>query len=142
MSTQPTVEANPGPRLQAARRAVTELRVQGMTCGHCAQHVTEAIQSVAGVHSANVSLEGGAARVRWQPQANPDAPAVIKAIQAAGYRAGVVEETPPDAGERKLADWQLNLWIGVLGTLPLMIGEWALGLGAKPWFGGSHRSGS
>ncbi len=30
--------------------------------------------------------------------------------------------------------WHLNLWIGVLGTVPLMIGEWIFGLSMTPWF--------
>ncbi len=32
------------------------LRVDGMTCGHCVQHVTEALEAVAGVSSVKVSL--------------------------------------------------------------------------------------
>jgi Cu+-exporting ATPase len=114
---------------------VTELVVTGMTCSHCAQRVTGAIQSVAGVHSASVSLEAKQAQVRWQPQAGPDVAAVIRAIAAAGYQARVAEARAQEQGERKLAGWQLNLWIGVLGTLPLMLGEWALGLGRTGWFG-------
>jgi cation transport ATPase len=47
------------------RYAVTELSVSGMTCGNCARHVTEAIQSVPGVHSATVSLDSHSASVRW-----------------------------------------------------------------------------
>lgn len=134
MRTQQTMEGHPDAQPRPPRN-VTELRVAGMTCGHCAQRVTQAIQSVASVHGATVSLESGAAHVRWQPQANLDAQAVIRAIGEAGYRAGVVEKAAQDTGERKLAGWQLNLWIGVLGALPLMVGEWVLGLGMRPWFG-------
>jgi Cu+-exporting ATPase len=108
-----------------------------MTCGHCAQRVTEVIQSVAGVRSATVSLQASQAQVRWQPEAGPDVEAVIKAIEKAGYKAGVVQARGHDHGERKLAGWQLNLSVGVPGVLLLMLGEWVFGLGMKSgyrWF--------
>jgi Cu+-exporting ATPase len=105
-----------------------------MTCGHCAQRVTEAIQGVAGVRSATVSLDTSQAQVRWQPVADPDVEAVIRAIGKAGYKAGVVQARAHDHGERKLAGWQLNLMIGVPGVLLLMIGEWVLGLGMESWY--------
>src|ERR1039458_6704361 len=49
--------------------AATGLLVKGMTCGNCARHVIEAIQSVSGVRSATVSLENKKATVRWNPGA-------------------------------------------------------------------------
>jgi len=72
MATQPTVELNRRPEARASAHGVTELVVTGMTCSHCAQRVTGAIQSVAGVHSATVSLEARQALARWEPQASPD----------------------------------------------------------------------
>ena len=33
-----------------------------------------------------------------------------------------------------LGGWRLNLWVGLLGTVPLMLGEWVLGLGMTRWF--------
>jgi Cu+-exporting ATPase len=107
-----------------------------MTCGNCARHVAEAIQSVAGVRSATVHLEQNRASVRWGAGAGANPAAVIQAVVAAGFEASVLE--PSCAGENhtetKLAGWQLTLWIGVLGTLPLMLGEWVFGLGMTPWF--------
>ncbi len=108
-----------------------------MTCGHCAQRVTEAIQSVPGVGSATVSLEAGQAQVRWLADAGRDAEAVIQAIGKAGYKAGIIQPLERDHGERKLAGWQINLWIGVPGVLLLMLGEWVFGLGMTrgyQWF--------
>jgi Cu+-exporting ATPase len=46
----------------------------------------------------------------------------------------VAEASARDQGGHKLAGWQLNLWVGVLGTVPLMVGEWVLGLGTTTWF--------
>jgi P-type Cu+ transporter len=114
----------------------TVLNVGGMTCNNCVRHVTEAVQSVPGVHSAVVSLETRRASVRWTPESQKNISAVVQAIQKAGYEAQLVEsdEHPHDHSEHKLAGWQLNLWIGVLGTAPLMIGEWMFSLGTTPWF--------
>jgi Cu+-exporting ATPase len=116
----------------------SQLAVTGMTCTNCARHVTDAIQGVPGVRSADVSLEERAASVRWAAGASPDVPAVIRAIEAEGYGAKAIAAPGHGQGHHHgghtLAGWQLNLWVGVLGTAPLMIGEWAFGLGATPWF--------
>jgi P-type Cu+ transporter len=112
----------------------TELLVRGMNCNNCARHVTEAIQSVAGVRSATVTLEAGRAAVRWDPGAEQNISALIHAVQKAGYDA---EEISADTGEccqHKPGGWQSNLWLGVLCTAPMMIGEWVFGLGTARWF--------
>jgi P-type Cu+ transporter len=116
--------------------SATQLAVGGMTCGNCARHVTEALQSVPGVRNAMVDLEGKSASVKWAQGARPDGTALVHAVEAAGYDAKLVEthQHQHEHGEHKLAGWQLNLWIGVLGTLPLMIGEWVFQLSLVPWF--------
>ena len=68
MPVEPTMET-PSQRSTAAPQA-TELSVSGMTCGNCARHVTEAIQSVPGVHSASVNLDARRASVRWAAEQN------------------------------------------------------------------------
>jgi len=114
---------------------VTELSVNGMTCGNCARHVAEALQRVAGVHSANINLDSKLALVRWSPGSQQDSAGLLQAVEQAGYEARIIEAGHAhDAGERKLAGWQLNLWIGVLGALPLMLGEWVFSWGAQSWF--------
>ena len=40
--------------------SITNYTVSGMTCGHCASHVTEEIQAIAGVEDVTVTVEGGA----------------------------------------------------------------------------------
>ena len=117
-----------------ARR--TELSVSGMTCGNCARHVTEAIQKVPGVHSANVSLDTHHASVRWLPDANHDVSALLNAITEEGFGAELAEahQTRNGHTEGRLNGWQLNLWLGVAGTLPLMVGEWVFHLGMTEWF--------
>ena len=116
--------------------SATELSVSGMTCGNCARHVTEAIQSVPGVRSATVSLDSRRASVRWTADSQHDAAAIVQAIEKEGYGAKVLdaEEHEHDHGHEQLAGWQINLVIAVFGTAPLMIGEWVFGLGMMPWF--------
>src|SRR5882672_4887362 len=114
--------------------STTGLTVEGMTCGNCARHVTEAIQGVPGVGAVSVDLDSHKASVRWSPGSPPDMASVIKAVAEAGYKAEVVEPERADTCKHELAGWQSNLWVGLVGTIPLMIGEWVFVLGMAPWF--------
>ncbi len=129
MSSPHTVESNAG-----RSSAVTELLVGGMTCQNCARHVTEAIQSVPGVHSASVILDVGRASVRWNSGTARNVPAIIKAVQKAGYEAKEIHADASTCCETKRTGWQINLWLGVAVTSALMIGEWVFGLGMTRWF--------
>jgi copper chaperone len=60
-----------------------ELKVEGMTCGHCAGAVKKALEGVPGVTEARVSLEEGKAWV--EGQADPSA--LAAAVAEEGYRA-------------------------------------------------------
>lgn len=134
------------PAMTQAPGRVLEFAISGMDCGNCARHVTEAIQGLPEIHSATVSLDSKRAAVRWNPGKTPDASAVVQAVSGAGYGATVIEKAPHghasesdhehdhDHGGHTLAGWQATLWIGVLGTAPMMIGEWVFGLGMKGWF--------
>jgi copper chaperone len=63
-----------------------ELKVEGMTCMHCVQAVTQALSEVPGVVVVReVSLEKGAAAVEGSPE--PDA--LVAAVKEAGYQAEV-----------------------------------------------------
>jgi Cu+-exporting ATPase len=105
-----------------------------MNCNNCARHVTEAIQSVSGVRSAAVLLEAGRASVRWNPGAQQNVPAVIEAVQKAGYTAKEIQPGPSAGGETRHATWQINLWVGITVTAALMVGEWVFHLAMTPWF--------
>jgi Cu+-exporting ATPase len=112
----------------------TELKVTGMTCNNCARHVTEAIQSVANVRSARVSLERKRATVQWASPENRSVPAVLAAVVQAGYVAAEIpaaDGAGPGAAPNR---WQWNLIIGLGVTGTLLLGEWVLGLGTAPWF--------
>src|SRR5436309_8963876 len=122
MPADQTIELNEKDERQPQPQPATELAITGMTCGNCARHVTEAIQGVPGVRSATVNLETQQASVRWAAGAEQNVRAVMQAVAAAGYEARLVEAHVHDHGEHKLAAWQLNLWLGVLGTAPLVLG--------------------
>jgi Cu+-exporting ATPase len=133
MSTelQPVLER---PVRAESNRAFSRLDISGMTCGNCARHVTEAIQSVPAVHSAEVSLDSHLATVRWKPNRTPDPPSVVKAVEKEGYGAKVLEPTARDAAEKKVSGWWLNLALGLPATAILMLGEWVFNLGTVVWF--------
>ena len=65
------------------------LNVQGMSCGHCVQHVETALRKVAGVSSVAVDLAKGKAVVEYDPVKTKPAD-LQKAIDAAGYPATIV----------------------------------------------------
>jgi copper chaperone len=62
------------------------LKVENMSCGHCANAVTKASQNVPGVENAKVDLEAGELAV----SGTPDKAALIAAIDKAGYPAQVI----------------------------------------------------
>ena len=66
----------------------TELKISGMSCQHCVQHVTKALSAVPGVHEADVRLDEGRALVRHE---NADVQALIAAVEDAGYAAETVD---------------------------------------------------
>lgn len=105
-----------------------------MTCNNCARHVTEAIQSVAGVRSAFVALEAGRATARWEAGKAADVPAVLNAIKNAGFEATTITAGASHQGSRHQSGWHANLWLGVAVTIPLMVGEWLFELGMARWF--------
>ena len=63
-----------------------KLKIEGMTCGHCVKAVTEALAEVPGVDKVvDVNLEQKEATVSGNPQAE----ALVGAIEEAGYEARV-----------------------------------------------------
>jgi Cu+-exporting ATPase len=106
----------------------TEFQIDGMTCGNCARHVTDAIQSVPGVRNAVVSLEGRKAKVRWNGAEN--VPAVLQAVQNAGYAAK--ESTA--AVQARDSGWHSAMWVGIVVTAILITGKRIFPIERHPWF--------
>jgi copper chaperone len=61
------------------------LRVEGMTCGHCARAVADALRAVPGVADAEVSLAEKTATVA-HGDPPPSADALRAAVEGEGYR--------------------------------------------------------
>ncbi|EMA61200.1 CopZ family metallochaperone [Halorubrum lipolyticum] len=59
------------------------ITVEGMSCGHCEQSVTEALEGVDGVERATADRESDSATV--EGDADPDA--LVSAVTEAGYDA-------------------------------------------------------
>jgi Cu+-exporting ATPase len=119
---------------QMTTTSTTELSIDGMTCNNCARHVTDAIQAVAGVQSATVSLAARRATVRWISAEAKNISGVLADISQAGYGA---REIPPSAnsnGEAQSRHWKWTLIVGITATVLLMAGEWIPGLAMMPWF--------
>ena len=57
-------------------------QVQGMTCGHCANAVTQAVKSVDPAAQVQVDLGSG----KVQVQSQQDHAAIAKAIEEEGYK--------------------------------------------------------
>ncbi|GAA0508975.1 Copper chaperone CopZ [Halorubrum aquaticum] len=63
----------------------TIITVEGMTCGHCEQTVTEALQDVSGVTDVTVDRENEQATV----DGDADATSLVEAVEDAGYTAHI-----------------------------------------------------
>ena len=63
----------------------TTLKVTGMNCGACVQHVTKALQSVEGVKLAEVDLTSGVATVKHEDDTQSQA--LIEAVREEGFGA-------------------------------------------------------
>jgi copper chaperone len=65
------------------------LKVSGMSCEHCVQAVTKALENISGVTKASVSLERGTAEVETAAAAVPPEQ-LVSAVKEAGYEAEVI----------------------------------------------------
>ena len=82
-----TVAPTPSPATDAKR----ELAITGMTCASCVRSVETALASLPGVASAEVNLANERATVHVDP-ASVDMPALVHAVERAGYGALVIPE--------------------------------------------------
>ena len=60
-----------------------ELQVQGMSCGSCVKHVSEALRTLEGVSDVAVDLQSGRVKVSGDSGSH----ALLAALQDAGYPA-------------------------------------------------------
>ncbi len=64
----------------------TTLKVQGMSCEHCAHAVTSALQSIDGVRTARVDLQAGRAVIEYD-ESRADVARMVAAVVDEGYTA-------------------------------------------------------
>ena len=60
-----------------------EIQVKGMSCGHCAAAVTQALTSLPGISEVQVDLASG--RVTYQSQGRASRDEVARVVKTAGY---------------------------------------------------------
>ena len=105
-----------------------DLAIGGMTCASCVGRVEKALLKVPGVLAATVNLASEAVRVRVVSGAVAPA-ALIQAVAAAGYEAGV-----PAAKEAAAAPPPRDWWpvaLAAVLSLPLVVQMLAVLLGAR-----------
>lgn len=69
----------------------TQLKIEGMTCGHCVAGVKKALESVPGVEAAEVYLSEGRATVKGKAELN----ALLSAVEEEGYSASSFGQESP-----------------------------------------------
>lgn len=106
-----------------------ELAIEGMTCASCVARVEKALLKVEGVSEAQVNL---ATETAWVKASHAQIPALIAAVEKAGYQATVKSGTdiPADSHgafqEKKAnetAQLKRDLWLAVILTAPVFILE-------------------
>lgn len=124
--------------------AKTELIIEGMTCGNCARHATDALQSVEGVALAAVDLARSHATIRWKPGSQPTLEALHASIAKAGFTSRLAPtqahgtssntHSGPSSSTQPPNPWRRPLTIGIPATVLLLAADWLLGLGTQRAF--------
>ena len=106
-----------------------ELTIEGMTCASCVARVEKALLKVESVSEAQVNL---ATETAWVKASHSQIPALIAAVEKAGYQATVKSGTDMSADshgafqEKKAnetAQLKRDLWLAVILTAPVFILE-------------------
>lgn len=106
-----------------------ELAIEGMTCASCVARVEKALLKVEGVSEAQVNL---ATETAWVKALHSQIPALIAAVEKAGYQATVKSGTDMSADshgafqEKKANETtqlKRDLWLAVILTAPVFILE-------------------
>lgn len=68
------------------------LKITGMTCAGCANHVSTALKNSEGVIEQSVEYSGDVATIIYNSsKTNPDA--ILKVVEETGYKAEIIKET-------------------------------------------------
>ncbi|WP_061240539.1 heavy metal translocating P-type ATPase [Ectopseudomonas composti] len=97
-----------------------ELAIEGMTCASCVGRIERALGKLPGVSHIAVNLADEKARL--QVLAGFDPQQALKAVDAAGYKASLLDEHPTtDLAQRRLQRERLTLLAAIALTLPLVL---------------------
>jgi copper chaperone len=69
---------------------ITELKIDGMTCGHCQRAVQQALAKVHGVEHVEVFLQSGRATVTGSATTD----SLLAAVEEEGYTAQIAKSDP------------------------------------------------
>lgn len=69
-----------------------KLKITGMTCADCSNHISTALKGVDGVIEQSVEYPGDLATITYNPdKTNPEA--IIKVIEKTGYKAKIIKQS-------------------------------------------------
>ncbi len=113
----------------------TELAVGGMTCASCVAHVSRGLKRVPGVASASVNLATERATVEHDPTV--ELPALLGAIEKAGYTASLASDGADDDArrrDREIAHKRALLILAIVFFVPTVgLGMFVGEFGGKDW---------
>ncbi|RAI88107.1 heavy-metal-associated domain-containing protein [Algoriphagus yeomjeoni] len=70
-----------------------KLKITGMTCAGCSNHISNALKEVDGIIEHKVEYPGDLATITYNPKkTTPDA--IIEVIEKTGYKAEIMKEAP------------------------------------------------
>ena len=128
-------ETKPQP---TGNEATVRLSIDGMHCSSCVGHVEKALQSVAGVVDASVSLADSSARVSAD---GVSLDALVEAVVSAGFEAEPIATRRSLAQERAALDaritarlhrWRARMIVGLIVWLSVSDGMFTSGEGLLP----------
>lgn len=77
----------------AAKTKTVKLKITGMTCAGCSNHVTKTLEEVKGVSTVNLEYPGDVATVEFDAD-KTTVEELITAVEKINYKAEIVKETP------------------------------------------------
>lgn len=68
-----------------------KLKITGMTCAGCSNHISNALKEVDGIIKHQVEYPGDLATIHYDPK-KTNSDAIIKVIEQTGYKAEIIKE--------------------------------------------------
>ncbi len=101
-----------------ANLQILEIPISGMDCAECTQHVQQAIEKLAGVHSVNVFLATEKAIVRLDPD-QVELPHIRAAVQGAGY--DIPASDSPQLAPVSMGDFNRRLTVLLVSVFAIIL---------------------